>query len=245
MGDYDAALREFQVAYDLSQRPQLFYNLSLCYQQLGDLTQAATYLERYLNEVPEIPNRVALTTRLANLRERAARGETHAGDPETGETGTPDETTPDETTGGTEGGSAGGTTGGSAGGGATGSTDTGGESPNIGAITGFSIAALGVVGVAIFGALTLSENGSVSAGCGATGSCNPGQIGTLQTYALLTDISFGVALAGAVVGTVLLFVGGSSETAASAELAPGLRLAPLAGAGGSGASAGLLLDGSF
>jgi Tfp pilus assembly protein PilF len=68
--DYESALREFHAAYRLSQRAQLFFNMSLCYQQLGDLDEAIAYLERYLAKVTEIENRPSLEQRLGNLRSR-------------------------------------------------------------------------------------------------------------------------------------------------------------------------------
>ena len=70
-GDYEDALREFERSFELSENATLFYNFSLCHQQLGEYTQAADYLERYLSEVAAIPNRGNLERRLDNLRERA------------------------------------------------------------------------------------------------------------------------------------------------------------------------------
>lgn len=72
-GDYEDALREFERAYELSHKPELFYNFSLCHQQLGQLEDAIMYLERYLIEDDEISNRANLERRLTNLRERHAR----------------------------------------------------------------------------------------------------------------------------------------------------------------------------
>ena len=60
-GDYEDALREFQRSHALSQRSELFYNFSLCYQQIGDLDNAALYLRRYLDEVESIENRAQMS----------------------------------------------------------------------------------------------------------------------------------------------------------------------------------------
>ena len=65
-GDYQDALREFERSHALSQRSELFYNFSLCYQQLGDLESASTYLRRYLDEVETMDNRDQLEHRHAN-----------------------------------------------------------------------------------------------------------------------------------------------------------------------------------
>jgi tetratricopeptide (TPR) repeat protein len=75
-GDYDSAVREFRAAYELSRRPVLLFNIYMAYERLGNLTEAVSYLERYLEEAPEVENRAALEIRLGRLRERAARGET-------------------------------------------------------------------------------------------------------------------------------------------------------------------------
>ena len=71
-GDYEDALREFARAQELSGKPELFYNISLCHQQLGDLEQAIVSLEAYLGNVEEIENRTNLERRLENFRERLA-----------------------------------------------------------------------------------------------------------------------------------------------------------------------------
>ncbi len=207
-GEYESALREFQSAYELSHRPALNFNIYLCHQALGNFEEAAASLERFLAEVEDIPNRETLQQRLANLRERIRRRA--AGQPDVPEPdpGTPTTAPP---------------------------ARSGGGGLNVPAIIGFSVAAVGVVGAAIFGPLTLAEDASLaSSPCGQAMTCSPADISTLQTYALLTDISFAVALAGAVAGTILFFVidtsGGSGETA--------LRVSPLAAPGLAGLSIG-------
>jgi Tfp pilus assembly protein PilF len=221
--NYESALREFLEAYRLSQRSQLFYNLSLCYQQLGDLENAVSYLDRYLAEVTDIENRASLETRLANLRERLERQ--RAGQPtETTEpTETPTETTetPTETT--------------------TEPVETtppppasGGDSLNVGAIAAFSVAGVGLILGATFTGLAAAEDGRVAAlPCAASRSCSASDVSGMQTDALIADIMWGVSLAGAAVGLVLVIVnpgGGGGEHAR-------LRVSP--------SLAGLTLDGSF
>jgi hypothetical protein len=142
-----------------------------------------------------------------------------------------------------------GTTGGETGAGETGAGETGtgatstapsggGDSTNVPAIVGFSIAGVGLVAGAIFSGLTLAEDGRVSGlACAPTQSCTDADVGTLNTMALVSDISWGVSLAGAIVGVVFLFVptGGSSSTdSASLRLSPWL-----------GQVNGLSLTGSF
>jgi hypothetical protein len=212
--DYESALREFQSAYRLSQRAQLFFNISLCYQQLGNLNEAITYLERYLNEVTEIENRPSLEQRLGNLRSRRDQQASTGTDPGEG-----------TDAGAGAGGGATDTQAGDAGaqGGDAGAPPSGGDSTNVPAIVGFSVAAVGLVAGAIFSGLTLAEDGRVSGlACAPTQSCTDADVSTLNTLALVSDISWGVSLAGAIVGVVFLFVptGGSSSDTAALRVSP-------------------------
>ena len=232
-GEYEDALREFQRAYELSHRPQLFYNISLSYQNLGNLEEAANFLERYLAEVAEIENRANLEIRLRNLRERIARGAAGAGDTtpaetetETAETGSAAETET-ETASATE------TETASASTAEAGQGEGGGV--NVPAIAGFSVAAVGLVTAAIFGPLTIAENSSLSGSCGATRSCTDSELSTMRSFAVVTDVALGVSLAGAVVGVIFLVVGGG-------ESQPGERAAlevtPMASRDGAGVAVG-------
>lgn len=74
-GEYTNALREFTRSYELSHRGELNYNISLCHQGLEDFAQAIAFLERYLAEVADAPNRSNLERRLQSLRERRAARE--------------------------------------------------------------------------------------------------------------------------------------------------------------------------
>ncbi len=69
--------------------------------------------------------------------------------------------------------------------------------------------------------------------CAASRTCSASDLSTLRTDALVADIMWGVALAGAAVGLVLVIVnpGGGGGEHASLRVAPSL--------------AGLSLDGSF
>ncbi|MFO0684424.1 MAG: hypothetical protein U0234_20390 [Sandaracinus sp.] len=75
-GDYDAALHEFQVAYELSHREGLRFNLYLVEERLNHLEEAATHLEAYLaTDLVSAEDRPTLERRLVNLRERIAAAE--------------------------------------------------------------------------------------------------------------------------------------------------------------------------
>lgn len=213
--DYESALREFQVAFRLSGRPHLLYNIALCQQQLGNLGEAISALERYLAEVQDIENRPVLEQRLANLRARRDRQAATGTDP--GEDHAAPSPEPADAS-------------------STPSPASSGDSTNVPAIVGYAVAGVGLVAAVTFSVLTLFEDGNVaSSPCAQTRTCTSAQTGPLGTLALVSDISWGVALAGAVVGTVFVFASpsGSSERAS-------LRWTPLVGT-----TNGLTLAGSF
>jgi len=266
-GDYQHALGEFQRAYDLSQRTQLFYNISLCYQQLGDLEHAVEFLGRYLNEVEEIPNRAALERRQENLTQRleaeraAAATGTTTTDTTTSDTTTTDTTTTDTTTTGT-------TTTDTTTSDTTTSDDTTSDDTtsddttsddtsdgsdidrppaheggaNVPAIASFIGGGVGLAMAVSFGVMALGERNRVSTlDCAETMSCDdvPGANPTkMDTYALLSDVGTGLAVVGVGLGLVFLL------TATDDEEDPGqarLRVAPFAGPD----TAGLAAQGSF
>lgn len=224
--NYESALREFLEAYRLSHRSQLYYNLSLCYQQLGDLANAVDYLDRYLREITDIPNRASLETRLENLRARLAAQQ--AGTPPPPDTtGTETTTTTVETSTETTEGTETSTTSTTSTTSSASSSGGGGDSLNVGAIVGFSVAGLGLILGATFTGLAASENGSISGmPCATTRTCTDSQLSGMRTDALVADVMWGVSLVGAAAGLVLLLVnpgggGGSSDAHASLRLVPG------------------------
>lgn len=67
---YSDALREFNEAYRLSKKPALLYNIARCDEALERYADAVSMLERYLAEAPSTPDRPAIETRIANLKQR-------------------------------------------------------------------------------------------------------------------------------------------------------------------------------
>ena len=184
-GSYDDALREWTRAYELSQRPELLYNLSLAHQGLNHLQEARDHLRRFLDEVEDVPNRANLETRIENLDRRIA-AQAAAPDPDPGQDPDPDpDTTPPPT-----------------------QASSGYISP--GAIGGFVGAGVGVAMFAIFGGLTLGEDGRLQ---DEPSTWGPGAADGLRTFALMADIGLGLAVVGGVVGLVFLLVDtGPSES---------------------------------
>jgi tetratricopeptide (TPR) repeat protein len=67
-GDYEGALRAFEKAYELSQRPALLFNLANTYERLGRYEDALKALQKFL---PDAGTReVVVKKRIANLEER-------------------------------------------------------------------------------------------------------------------------------------------------------------------------------
>jgi hypothetical protein len=76
-----------------------------------------------------------------------------------------------------------------------------------GAYAAFGAGGVGLVVGTVFGALALGTKSSLDAACGPSKTGCPGsQVSTLSTQAWAADISLGVAVAGAAVGTALLLL---------------------------------------
>jgi tetratricopeptide (TPR) repeat protein len=71
-GRYDTALRDFEEALRLSQRPALLYNIGRCHEQLGHAAAAIDAYERYLVAAPDATDRLEAKERIDRLRARAA-----------------------------------------------------------------------------------------------------------------------------------------------------------------------------
>lgn len=230
-GDYEDALREFQRSHALSQRSELFYNFSLCYQQIGDLDNAALYLRRFLDEVESVENRDQLERRHENLRERIAARDAAASLDRTPAAPGPREDGEESDEAGEP------TPAADPGDSAQGSTRAGGVPA--GAVAGYAVAGAGAVLALTFGPLSLRERASVEDGCGADRSCTHSQVQRMDGLALAADIGLAVAVAGAAVGTILLLAGrgGDEESADQART----RISPYATRTGAGA----VVRGSF
>lgn len=204
-GDYEAALREFQSAYDLSERPGLLYNVYLTHERLGHLAEAADNLRRYLDDA-DVPDerRQMLQLRLENLHRRIEAQGDHTADgaaPETPEATPNTAPSPPDTSGDT--GAAPGATAASA---PPPPDDEGGGVP-VAAIVSFGVGGAGAILWATFGILAMTEDARLSEDC----PCSEDELSNLETYDLLGDIGFGVTLAGAAAGVLLLALSGGDD----------------------------------
>jgi tetratricopeptide (TPR) repeat protein len=68
--NYTDAVKEFLEAHRLSRRPDLLYNISVCYERLGRWDDAISSLQQYLSERPDAPDRAVIESRIANYEQR-------------------------------------------------------------------------------------------------------------------------------------------------------------------------------
>jgi tetratricopeptide (TPR) repeat protein len=67
---YEDALREYQASYRLSKYPAILYQIGLCQQRLGLVSDAIASFEKYLELDPQSKRRVSVEATVQNLKER-------------------------------------------------------------------------------------------------------------------------------------------------------------------------------
>ena len=67
--NYTDAVKEFNEAHRLSQRPDLLYNISVCYERLSRWDEAIASLQQYLTERPDAPDRAVIESRIKNFED--------------------------------------------------------------------------------------------------------------------------------------------------------------------------------
>ena len=68
--NYTDAVKEFNEAHRLAQRPDLLYNISVCYERLSRWDEAISSLRQYLTERPDAPDRAVIESRIKNFEDR-------------------------------------------------------------------------------------------------------------------------------------------------------------------------------
>lgn len=198
-GRFAEAAREFEMAYELSQRPALLHNMFVAHRDAGNIPGAIRALREYLRLVPDAEDRVQLTRRLANLEHLAEEQGLDVDAPSTPEPVAPAA---------------------SAGAGTAAASDGGGGGTWV---PGWIIAGVGVaaiIGGAIAGGLALGEQSSLDAMCDADHACDPGFEATRDSAGLLAGLSDVLWISGGVIaaaGLVLALTvseGGGDTTAA-------------------------------
>ncbi|HEY8426881.1 MAG TPA: tetratricopeptide repeat protein [Sandaracinaceae bacterium] len=200
-GAYDRAADEFRRAWELSRRPPLLINLATANERLGNYEGAIESLREYLRLVPDDPNRTTLERRIENLERLHRERQAQSAAPST----PPPEASPPS---------------------APASSGSGPDAGLLGgALAGYGVAVVGGVLMAVFGAMALAEDAELRAGCGANASCTPQDVADADTFAAVSDVGLGLAIAGAAAGTVLLVLalgsdGGGERTALAPWLGP-------------------------
>jgi tetratricopeptide (TPR) repeat protein len=73
--DYRTALIAFKRAYDLSERPELLYNIGQCHRHLGEKREAVEVWKHFLELLPQTPDRPEIERIIATLeRQNAEEG---------------------------------------------------------------------------------------------------------------------------------------------------------------------------
>jgi tetratricopeptide (TPR) repeat protein len=181
IGSYAEAAREFQTAYELSQHPELLYNIYTALERGGQYAEAADALERYLELATIDPaQRPTLEARLAALRARLAE------EPHPDEEEPPIEeltsAEPDEEP-------------------AAGKR----RLPTL-ALASYATAGAMALTFGVFAGLALAENGSLEDGCGANESCTRSEVRALRAFNVTADVALALGVAALTTALVSTFV---------------------------------------
>ena len=207
--NFEQALVEFQAARELSERPEMLYNIGLTLERLGRWDEAADAHRQFLEVAPDHPDASEAERRMTRSRERAARerdtGERVApGDDTLAENASAEgDDTPGDAVQPPE-------------------PESGGPGATPWIVLGAS-AALGAVALGT-GLAAHGLHGDLEDDCPG-GVCPADRAGDIDRGQALgrasTALSF-IALAGAVTGVVLFFVGGDDgdEDRVALEMAP-------------------------
>ncbi len=75
LGKFDAALDEYQKAFDAKPLPGFLFNIGQCYRNLGDYDQAIFSFKKFLKLDPDTPKKDAVDKLIEELEEKRERGE--------------------------------------------------------------------------------------------------------------------------------------------------------------------------
>ena len=189
-GKYEVALREFQNAHALSHSPALYFNMAACEEHLDHFQSASLLLRQYLIEKPTADDRDNVEQRIKSLEARDSQLKKIEPPPPVKQTSEQAVVAPTP------------------------------PPPRrhlkytwvmLGVTAGVGAAAIGV------GAYTVAHHSDLKNGCGNTiDGCSAGQISTLKSTAVATDVLIGVAAAAAV-ATVVFAVLESKKSRSHAD----------------------------
>jgi len=71
-GKFESSLETFQKAYDIFPHPDIFYRMALCYQGLGEDSEAIRYFRLFLSAVPDAPERPRIEKIIETMESRVS-----------------------------------------------------------------------------------------------------------------------------------------------------------------------------
>ena len=85
LGHFEEALAAYSEAYELYSAPQLLFNIGQCHRELGHHERVVFFFERFLEELPQAPNRAVVEELLVEARAHATRERAEAAEAERAE----------------------------------------------------------------------------------------------------------------------------------------------------------------
>ena len=203
--DYENALRAFEKAYELSNRPEIQLNIATVHERTGNLSAAISALNAYLAQQPEGEHAETVRLRIENLEKRLAEQPPDAGAPpaEATDAGAAEPSAPPATATAPE---------------AAApppppapppAAPPPEQGPNIAAYVALGVGGLAAVGAGVTGYLAESEYADAEDSCSP--DCTDDELSTGRTHAWTSTILTGVAAVGVGVGLVLLLSDGEQE----------------------------------
>jgi tetratricopeptide (TPR) repeat protein len=184
-GRFQEAAEEFEIAYRLSARPQLLYNVYVARRDAGGLSMAIDALRAYLAQVPDVPDRVTLEARLSSLEAQVA----HQQEQESARAESERKAAEAEAKANAR----------------TRTERTRSIVPIVLLGTGGAL----LLGSAVTGGLALKSSNDLDKKCdgNACPASQSGKVDSTKTLAITTDVLWGVGAAAAVTGLILLLTG--------------------------------------
>jgi tetratricopeptide (TPR) repeat protein len=89
LGEYKDALESFKLAYRNFEDPKILFNIAQCHRQLGNKQEAVDFYRKYLNKVPDAPNREEVQATIEKLNAALAAERASKSTPPQGTLGEP------------------------------------------------------------------------------------------------------------------------------------------------------------
>jgi tetratricopeptide (TPR) repeat protein len=193
--DYDNALKAFQKAYELSQRPEILLNIATVQERRGDLAAAISALEQYLAAAPNGDRADTTRLRIQNLQKRLAESPPPTPTASASVAPVPPPPPPPA---------------------AAPPPAPPRPAPNhVPAYIAFGVGGAGLVTAVVTGIMANAKYQDAKDSCSP--HCTDAQLSSAKTLALVSTITTGVAVVGAGVGLTLFLTSSSGASATSSS----------------------------